>query len=224
MTPGAERDAAVRRLLPLVGSIARGLTRVYRCGDYQDVFQDGCLGMIRAVGAYDPERGVPLEAYARPIIAGAIVNGIRGRDPLSDHARGLLRTAEREREAAAIDGAPTPLTMQQMATRLSGLGAAMLMAHRANVVSLDERLPGGETLPVDWSNDPAHLVSEREDRVRLQAALETLTERQRSVIAAYYFADKTVQVVGEDFNVSAQRVSQLHRTALTNMRKCMAEQ
>ncbi len=224
MTPGNERDAAVRRLLPLVGSIARGLMRVYRCGEYQDVFQDGCLGMIRAVAAYDPQRGVPLEPYARPIIAGAILNGIRSRDPLSDHARSLLRKAERQREAVAAQSDPQPLTMEQMSTRLSGLGAAMLMAHRANTFSLDKPLPAGESIPIDWSDDPAHIIAARDDRMRLRAALASLTERQRSVIAAYYFAGKTVQVVGDELNVSVQRISQLHHTALSNMRKCMAEQ
>ncbi|MGH7757581.1 MAG: sigma-70 family RNA polymerase sigma factor, partial [Vulcanimicrobiaceae bacterium] len=49
-----------------------------------------------------------------------------------------------------------------------------------------------------------------------------LTERQRAVVELTYYGDKTVQAIGEQLNISAQRVSQLRHTALAKMRKALA--
>jgi RNA polymerase sigma factor (sigma-70 family) len=221
MTAGAEREERYRQLLPLVGRLARGLARVYPFCEYDDLFQDGCVGMLRAAATFDPSRGVPLEAYARPLVAGAIFNGIRTRDPLSENARKLLRSAERERTESRKRGDQEP-TLRELATRISGLGAALLMAYRADTLSLSRPLPEGNALPIDWSDDPARLAEERDRTRRLHAALATLTERQRSVVAKVYFGHKSVTTIGEEMSISSQRVSQLHQSAIANMRKALA--
>jgi RNA polymerase sigma factor (sigma-70 family) len=213
---------AYEELLPLAARLARGLWRVYRVCEYQDVYQDACLGLVRAVQTFDPNRGVPLEAYARRVIAGAILNGIRARDPLSEHARKLLREAERNRTRMRAEGRAEP-TLRELSTHISGLGAALLMAHRASTVSLDAPLPEGERLPADVEADPARLLEHRERAERVRRAIASLTQRQRAVVELAYYADETVTSVGEKLHISAQRVAQLRDRALVKMRKALVE-
>ncbi len=212
-------DDLCRELLPLVGRLARGLARVYPFTEYQELFQDGCIGMMRAVRSFDASRGVPLEAYARPLIAGSIFNGIRSRDPLSENARKLLRDAERERERLALENPGSVPTLRELAARISGLGAAMMMSHRASTLSLDAPLPDGESLPVSWNDDPARIVESRDRSHRVRSAVARLTPRQRDVVEKHYFARKTVTAVGDELSISPQRVSQLNSSALANLRK-----
>ena len=58
-----------------------------RGADRDDLLGDGALGLIRAVDTYDPLRGATLEAYARKLIAGAMLNGLRKLDPVSERVR-----------------------------------------------------------------------------------------------------------------------------------------
>ena len=216
-----ERDDRCAALLPLVARIARGLRRAYQFGELEEFYQDGCLGAIRAVESYDPARGVSLETYARPIVAGAIFNGVRNRDPVSEHARSLLRRAKEARRAMARQGRDVP-TMQEMSSQISGLAGALLMAYRADTISLDLPLPRGERIPLDWDGDPARIVEERERRRRVRLVLEQLTARQRAVIKLRYFRNKSVTSVSEELGISIQRTYQLQERALTNMRNALS--
>ncbi len=221
MKAGPERDALCARLLPLVDRIARSLWSTLRCGEVSDFIQDGCIGMVRAVSAYDPERGVPIEAFARVYISGAILNGVRSRDPISENARKLIRQAESTRYAMAQERREVP-TMREMAAQIAGLGGALVVAYRSQVLSLDEELPDGDEGPLDHDADPAAIAERRERIAQIRAALEALSERQREVIRRHYLQGQTVQSVGEQMNISPQRVSQLRQTALDNMRKTLA--
>lgn len=217
----SEREQRIAELLPLVANVARSVVRTYRCAEYADVYQDGCLGMLRAVDAFDASRGVPLRTYARPAIFGAVLNGIRARDPLSENARSVLREAERERQRISSERGEAP-SLPDLTARVRGLYAAMLMAHRADTVSLDAPLPPGQRIAPDWSDDPAVASALRDEAREIAAAVESLSERQRAVVLLHYFDGRTKQSVSEQLGVSAQRVSQLHAAALANMRRRLA--
>ena len=112
-------------------------------------------------------------------------------------------------------------TMREMANRISGLGGAFLLAHRSTTVSLDVSLPKGESVPVDWNDDPSRIVETRDRAARLRRAISQLTARQRDVLELHYYRDKTIEVVGEALSISPQRVSQLHHCALAHVRKAL---
>ena len=84
---GDERDARVAELLPMVRRVARRLKRLVPSFDMDDLIGDGSLGLLRAVDSFDPQRGPLLEDYARRLIVGAMLNGIRRMDR-SRNARG----------------------------------------------------------------------------------------------------------------------------------------
>src|SRR5665213_3619587 len=105
---GDEREATIRSLLPLVRTMARRVARVVRAADLDDLIGDGSVGLIRAVDAFDPARGASLETYVRRVVLGAMLNGLRRLDPVSERARRALREAERLRLALAQDRGSLP--------------------------------------------------------------------------------------------------------------------
>ena len=215
-----EREARCRALLPLVSRLANGLAHVFTFVECEELFGDGCIGMVRAVDSYDPARGIPLEHYARPIIAGAIMNGVRARDPLSEHARRILRAAERERETARGRGEDEP-TLAQLRTRVAGLASALLLEHRARTVSLDAPLPDGKHEPLDFEADPLRTVEATDAAARLRAAIDALPDRQRSVVDAAYYRKLPANAIARELAISSQRVGQLHERALANLRRTL---
>ena len=69
--------------------------------DVDDLVGDGSIGLIRAVDSFDPLRGPQLDDYARRLIVGAMLNGIRRMDPVSERARRIVRDGENRRYALA---------------------------------------------------------------------------------------------------------------------------
>jgi RNA polymerase sigma factor for flagellar operon FliA len=93
----ADRDEQIRGLMPMVKRMARRLKRLVPSFDLDDLVGDGSVGLIRAVDSFDPQRGPQLEDYARRLIVGAMLNGIRRMDPVSERARRIVRDGENQR-------------------------------------------------------------------------------------------------------------------------------
>jgi len=71
----------VMQTIPLVRQIAKSSTRRWLCGyvelDYDDLYQEGCVALVKAAAAYDPSRGVPFRKFASPLIKFAIIDALR---------------------------------------------------------------------------------------------------------------------------------------------------
>lgn len=216
-----EREEAIRNLLPLVRTIARRIVRLVPGSELDDLIGDGCIGLIRAVDAFDPQRGISLEHYARRVIAGAMLNGIRRLDPVSERVRRTVRLAERERYALAVECGAFPVDAE-LAERYPGLGKARAEARRGTPLSLDAPMPAGERLTLEHGDDPAQLVTIAAEQRRLTAAIRALPPRQRTIVVGHYFADRSLRALSNELRVSPQRVSQLHITAIERIRAALA--
>jgi RNA polymerase sigma factor for flagellar operon FliA len=213
-----EREERIRALLPLVRRIARRVARVVAGADIDDLVGDGNVGLIRAVDTFDPSYGLTLEQYARRIVAGAMLNGIRKLDPVSERVRRTLREAERERYALASERGVLPST-HEMDVRVPALRRARTEAHRGSPVSIDAPLPAGERFARSSADDPQRIAEERDRSRVLRAAIAELPPRERRLVLAHYFAEHSLRTLSRDMNVSPQRVSQLHLAAIARMRR-----
>ena len=155
---GDAREATIRALLPIVRAVARRIQRMVPGADMDDLIGDGSIGLIRAVDAFDPVRGIPLEQYARKIVLGAMLNGMRRLDPVSERVRRRVRHAENARFALAHQLGTVP-TMQALAARDPALARARVDAHRSVPLSLDATLPLGERLVLDYGGDPQQVAA-----------------------------------------------------------------
>ncbi len=215
-----DREAAIRDLFGLVRRVARRVARVIPAADPDDLVGDGCVGLIRAVDTYDPQRGA-LEGYARRLIVGAMLNGLRRLDPVSERARRTLREAERERHALAQARGAFP-TQREMEQRKAGLHAARVAAFRHAPLSLEGTFTSDGPALADTGADPGRVAVEAGERREVLEAIALLPERQRKVIALHYYNRISLHAIGAQMNVSPQRVSQLHLRALERLRGLLA--
>ena len=91
-----DRERRIRELFPLVKRIARRVRRLIAGAELDDLVGEGSIGLIRAVDTFDPTRGVSIERYAARVIAGAMLNGLRKLDPVSERVQ-IGRASCRER-------------------------------------------------------------------------------------------------------------------------------
>jgi RNA polymerase sigma factor for flagellar operon FliA len=214
-----ERERTVRRLLPLVRRIARRVARVLPGCEFDDLIGDGCVGLLRAVDAFDPTYGTSIEQYARRVVLGSMLNGVRRLDPVSERVRRIVRHAERERYAIAAATGRLP-SMAELERQRPALARARASALRASALSLDAPLPTGVAPPADDRGaDPARVVADAAERRRIHAAIDALPPRQRSVVVAHYFGEHPLRAIGEHMRVSPQRASQLHLLAIRRLRR-----
>ncbi len=212
------REEQVRNLLPLVRKLARRLKRLVPTLDTDDLVGDGSVGLIRAVDSFDPLRGPQLADYARRLIVGAMLNGIRRMDPVSERSRRIVRDAENQRYALAAARGDVP-SAREMEERYPGYRRAVAAAYRGQPLSLDAPLPRGEALAQDWSDDPARVVERRSERAALAALIDGLPRRQREVVLLHYFNGTSLRAVGRRLAISPQRASQLHVSAIAKLKR-----
>jgi len=219
---GASREEQISALLPLVKQLARRVRRMVPTADPDDLIGDGNVALIRAVDAFDPALGTPIERYAQPVILGAMLNGVRRLDPVSERVRRTIRLAERARFALAheLGTLPTPQAMERI---VPGLARARVEAHRGTPLSLDVTLPSGEQLALDHDGDPQTIVARRIRRERIRRAIEALPERQRVIVLAHYLEDRSLRAIHRVLGISPQRVSQLHLLAVRRLRAALAD-
>jgi len=213
-----DRDERVRTLLPMVRKLARRLKRLVPSFDLDDLVGDGSLGLLRAVDSFDPRRGTHLEDYARRLIVGAMLNGIRRMDPVSERARRIVRDGENARYTLAASSGAVP-ALAEMERRFPGYRRALTAAYRGQPLSLDAPLPLGEALVNDWSGDPAHIVECRSASARLAALVDGLPPRQREVVLLHYYQGTSLRSVGRRLAISPQRASQLHLSAIARLKR-----
>jgi RNA polymerase sigma factor FliA len=218
MMDAAEREASIRALLPRVRALARRLKRIVPNLDLDDLTGDGYVGLIRAVDSFDPGRGPLLDEYARRLIVGAMLNGIRRMDPVSERARRIVRDGENERYALAAACGEIP-SLQEMDRRRPGYQRARTAAHRGQPLSLDAPLPYGESLSGDWGDDPARIVEQRLERRRLATLVAGLPPRERKIVTLHYFNARSLRSVGTSMAISPQRASQLHLSAIERLKR-----
>jgi RNA polymerase sigma factor (sigma-70 family) len=217
-----ERERTIRRLFPLVRRIAKRVARVLPGSEFDDLVGDGCVGLLRAVDGFDPEFGTSIEHYARRVVLGSMLNGVRRLDPVSERVRRIVRHAERERYAIAAVTGRLP-SMAELERRRPALARARASAFRGSPLSLDAPLPAGVAPPAtDRSADPARVVADAAERGRIRAAIDALPPRQRSVVVAHYYGRHPLRAIGEHLHVSPQRASQLHLLAIRRLRRELA--
>jgi RNA polymerase sigma factor for flagellar operon FliA len=218
MIDPAQREERIRELMPLTRKLARRLKRMVPSFDVDDLVGDGSVGLIRAVDSFDPHRGPQLDEYARRLIVGAMLNGIRRMDPVSERSRRLVRDGENQRYTLAAARGDVPTT-REMEARCPGYRRAVAAAYCGQPLSLDAPLPHGESLAGDWSDDPARLIEARCEREALARLISGLSPRQRQVVLLHYFNGKSLRSVGKQLAISPQRASQLHIAAIAGLRR-----
>jgi RNA polymerase sigma factor FliA len=212
----------------LVTSLAGGLDR-------EDLIGAGVIGLVKAVDQFDPTRDVKFETYAIALIRGAILEMLRDEDWVPRSVRDKLKLLDRTMMALEIE-LKRPPTEHEVAERmkmtLTEVGDLMVKMGRTNVYSLDDILGNSDgddhvsfvELIVDHSANTAGEIEGREIKQKLAAGVEDLPERERLVVALYYYEGLTFREIGRVLSVSESRIYQLHTQAMARLRQFVREE
>ena len=206
--------------MPLVGYVAaRFVGRGY---DYDDLYQYGCIGLIKAVDRFDPEYGVTFSTYAVPLIMGEIKRFLR-----SDGAVHVSRTIrENSAKIAKIvaasekDGRTLALDEVCKAAGLDRQEAVLAMSAMIPAKSLHEPVTGdGDLLLQDMiGNDQGERIN---DNIALRQMLERLEADERELIVRRYFKRNTQTEIARDLDMTQVQISRLEKKILEKMRNML---
>lgn len=214
----SERDKAIEDNIGLVHTCAR---RFHGKGiEYDDLFQAGCVGLVKAVDGFDPERGFCFSTYAVPLIIGEMRRLFRdgGSVRVSRSIRELSLKAARAREelTAQLDREPSVREIAQRIER-SVEETAQALSATLPTLSLTRDSDDDDGEQIDLPADP---IEERiTDRLALQQVLSELEGRDRALIVLRYVKSQTQQKTAEQLGMTQVQVSRRERVILQQMRR-----
>jgi len=230
------RERIVMAYAPLVkyvaGRMSSGLPAHV---EESDLISYGLGGLISAIERFDLAREIKFETYAITRIRGAIIDELRTLDWVPRSVRARAREIERVnmKLEARLQRAPTDEELAgDMGMNLGDFQEALLQISNSTIVALDElwnvsdatgdQVSLLDTLPDRGAPDPQSLVDRSELRDQIADAIAALPEREKLVIALYYYENLTLREIGEVLGVTESRVSQLHTKAVLRLRSKLA--
>lgn len=209
----------------LVTSLPGGLDR-------DDLVSAGVIGLIKSVDQFDHTREVKFETYAIALIRGAILEMLRDEDWVPRSIRERLKALDRttlQLETRLGRPASDVEIAEEMGISVQEVNELMVRMGRTNVYSLDDILGTTDNddhihfveLIVDHGANTSHEVETREIRGVLASGVDRLPDRERLVVALYYFEGLTFKEIGRVLGVSESRVYQLHTQAMNRLRHHM---
>jgi RNA polymerase sigma factor for flagellar operon FliA len=228
------REEMVLRYVSLVHFVLGRLGISQEMGaDYEDLVNQGLLGLIEAVDRYNPTFGTQFSTYATVRIKGKVLDYLRSIDWLSRTAR--HRTREVKSAIANLtEKNKRPPTDEELATHM-GLNVEKvqqaLMDSSKVIVSLDAMMEIDEenevtlydTLADESQEDPSDVVDTIDQKQRLINAIKELPEREQQVLSLYYFEELTLKEIGKVLGVSESRACQLHARAVLSLQGLLTQ-
>ena len=196
-----------------------------RQAEYEDLFQYGCMGLIKAIDRFDEAYGVRFSTYAVPVIMGEVRRYLRDNGPvhISRTIHDNALRVERFREAYRQEKGCEP-GFQEIAAG-TGLDAEnVLLAVNAcsRVRSLSEPVDGEGSLRL-MDTIGTDCMADVDSRLTLKALLQELSPEERSIIIRRYFRRHTQTEIAKDMGVSQVQISRMEGKILKRMRARAAE-
>ncbi len=203
-------------------------------GDYEDLVNQGLLGLIESVDRYDPSFNTQFSTYATFRIKGKILDYLRSLDWLSRTARHRTRDL-RQAITVLTEKNQRPPTDAELAEYLgldiakvqqSLVDSSRVLVSLDAVVEVDEESESSlyDTLADDNQQDPSDIVDQRDIQERMVLALKSLPEREQTVLSLYYYEELTLKEIGEVLGVSESRACQLHARAVLSLQSILGRE
>jgi RNA polymerase sigma factor for flagellar operon FliA len=232
------RERLVIAYSPLVkyvsGRMASGLPAHV---EEADLISYGLGGLISAIERFELEREIKFETYAITRIKGAIIDELRSLDWVPRSVRARARAIERANAKLEhkLQRAPTDEEMSvELEMSVSDFQDALLQISNSTVAALDElwtvsdasgdQVSLLDTLQDPGAPDPAAVMDATDLKDRIADAIARLPEREKLVVALYYYENLTLREIGEVLGVTESRVSQLHTKAVLRLRGRMSDE
>ncbi|WIW71805.1 MULTISPECIES: RNA polymerase sporulation sigma factor SigG [Anaerosinus] len=217
------REKLIHGNLRLVLSV---IQRFNNRGEYvDDLFQVGCIGLMKAIDNFDLSQNVKFSTYAVPMIIGEIRRYLRDNNPIrvSRSMRDVAYKALQVRDSLINRYSREP-SINEIASELKIQREEVVFALDAiqEPISLFEPIyhDGGDPIFVmDQIGDDKNLDMNWLESVAIKDALHKLSQREKHILTLRFFEGKTQMEVAEEIGISQAQVSRLEKAALGHMRK-----
>ena len=220
------REKLIEGNLRLVLSVIQRFDRRGECPD--DLFQVGCIGLIKAISNFDPDKQVRFSTYGVPMIAGEVRrylrdnSAIRVSRSIRDVAYRVLQC--KEEQTLRLGREPS---LEEIARELDIPTEDVFQAMDAvsAPVSLYDPVysDGGDPLTVmDQVRDIRNTESQWMEHITLMGAFRKLSDREKQILSLRFYDGKTQMEVAGSLGISQAQVSRLEKGAITAMRKSVS--
>lgn len=217
------RDKLVMGNLRLVLSIVQRFSQKRECAE--DLFQVGCIGLLKAIDNFNTDLDVKFSTYAVPMIIGEVRRYLRDNNSIrvSRSTRDLAYRALQVRDQLVAEEHKDP-SVEQIAQRLGEKPEAVAEAMEAIVepVSLYDSVysDGDDSVYViDQLADPNENNDTWVENLTLKQSIAALTPREQHIIRQRFWKGKTQMEIAEEIGISQAQVSRLEKAAIERMRR-----
>ena len=219
------KESIVNGNLKLVLSIIKK----YNTGKYDmnDLFQVGCIGLIKAVDNFDTSFGVQFSTYAVPLISGEVRRFIRDSTEvriarsIRDTAYKILKFKDEYVMKHGIEPSNDEICKS---LEISDYDLELALNSLKEPTSIFEPIynDGGDTIYLaDQIADVKNNNEDRDALIGLKRALLKIKDRERSILTDRYIVGKTQSEIAEELGVSQAQVSRLEKTAINNVKRLL---
>jgi RNA polymerase sigma factor for flagellar operon FliA len=205
----------------LVKRVAKHLVvRLGSDASFDDLAQDGLIGLMDAARKFDPSEDCTFESYATTRIRGAMFDGLRQLDRLSRSQRASVSTLEKT--VARLTGQLGRIPSEGEIASAMGIPLAKAQSIVADAASSQvvylEDFDDSDTFH-EHSPDALEVVERERMRLYVHELIDELSERDRLVVLMHYIGDMGVAEIAEQLNVTPARICQIRTRAIRKMRK-----
>ena len=196
-------DQSSKELLAHVGLVKRVALhlkgRLPNFMELDELIQVGMIGLIEAKSSFDASKGVEFEIFAKNRVRGAILDQVR---KLSYLPRSAIVSIREHNEATALltgqlgrEASQSELA-EFMGKDIESFQKERVHAHRFQTVSLETQLPDTVDMPAGESDNPEAQIAQEQFMDTLMASIESLPERERTVVSLYYVEEMNLKEIG----------------------------
>ena len=197
--------------------------------EYEDIFQLGCIGLVKAIKNFDPAFKVKFSTYAVPMIIGEIKRFLRddGMIKVSRNTKSLARKIyfDKEELTRRLDREPTIEELSEFCEIekediVFAIESASSLQYLHDTIHQDD---GAPVLLIDKLSEKSADDNDMIDKIALKEALRSLDDKSRQIIMLRYFKDKTQVQVAKMLGISQVQVSRIEKKVLYSMREKLME-
>ena len=220
------KDEIVNGNLKLVLSILRKYNN--RCDNMDDLFQIGCIGLIKAIDNFDLKFDVKFSTYAVPMILGEVKRYIRDNSSIRV-ARSIKDVAYKAFQAKEdltkeLNREPT---LKEISDKLDlpEYDVNLAFDSMKEIISIQEPIynDGGDTIYlIDQIEDKNSYMNKIEEKVALNNAINNLNDKEKYIIVERYLVGKTQMELADEIGISQAQISRIEKSALKNIKNNMS--
>ncbi len=196
-----------------------------RCDNMDDLFQVGCIGLIKAIDNFDLSHEVKFSTYAVPMIVGEIkrylrdYNSIRVSRSVKDLAFKIIRKKE---ELTTINGKEPTMHELSSSLDITEYELANALDSMKELVSIQEPVynDGSDTIfLMDQLEDKSNKLYDLESKISLREALKKIKEKEKYILIERFIVGKTQMELSKELGISQAQISRLEKSGIDNIKK-----